>query len=293
MKVAESVSEVRAWVNQRRGEGRTIGLVPTMGFLHDGHLSLVKRAKAAGHAVVMSIFVNPLQFGPGEDYDRYPRDLARDRALAERTGVDLLFTPSVREMYPRALQVTLRVGDLANRLCGLSRPGHFDGVATVVAKLFHIVEPDEAFFGEKDYQQLRIIQTMAEDLNLPVKVIGCPTVREADGLAMSSRNRYLSPEERRSAAVLSRALFDAARRCREGTTRAGELVQSVTQQLSSAGLEVEYVSAVREEDLGQVDQIDEPCRLLAAVRVGDTRLIDNVALEAGKGMRHVSAYVDR
>ncbi|MDI3327314.1 MAG: pantoate--beta-alanine ligase [Alicyclobacillaceae bacterium] len=274
----ETSAELREWTAARRRAGDTVGLVPTMGYLHEGHLSLVREAKRRGHAVVMSIFVNPLQFGPNEDYDRYPRDLDRDRALAERVGVDLLFTPSVEEMYPEPLQVTLRVGSWADRLCGASRPGHFDGVVTVVAKLFHLVGPDEAFFGEKDFQQLRIVQRMVRDLNFPVAVVGCPTVREEDGLAMSSRNQYLNPEERRIASALPRALRAAQERAAEGERRSRTIIDQVEQQLRTAGLVIDYVSIVGEEDLEPVETIDRPCRLLAAVYVGKTRLIDNIAL---------------
>lgn len=274
----ETAAELREWIADRRRAGDTVGLVPTMGYLHEGHLSLVREAKRRGHAVVMSIFVNPLQFGPNEDYDRYPRDLDRDRALAERVGVDLLFTPSVEEMYPEPLQVTLRVGSWAGRLCGASRPGHFDGVVTVVAKLFHLVGPDEAFFGEKDFQQLRIVQRMVRDLNFPVAVVGCPTVREEDGLAMSSRNQYLNPEERRIASALPRALRAAREWAAEGEHRSRMIIDQVEQQLRTAGLVIDYVSIVGEEDLEPVETIDRPCRLLAAVYVGKTRLIDNIAL---------------
>ncbi|MDI3256276.1 MAG: pantoate--beta-alanine ligase [Kyrpidia sp.] len=280
---AETIDEARSWAAGHRRAERTIGLVPTMGYLHEGHLSLARRAKSAGHAVAMSIFVNPLQFGPREDYDRYPRDLSRDEGLAERVGVDLLFVPPVEEMYPRPPRVTLKVGSLADRWCGASRPGHFDGVVTVVSKLFHIFRPDEAFFGEKDYQQLRIIEAMVRDLNFSTRVVGCPTVREEDGLAMSSRNRYLTPEQRRRAAALPGALAEARRLCREGHTRADELAEVVRRALSNAGCSVDYVAVVREDDLEPVEKVTGPCRLMAAAVVGETRLIDNVALVPGRG----------
>ncbi|MBX6394856.1 MAG: pantoate--beta-alanine ligase [Alicyclobacillaceae bacterium] len=278
---AETISQVREWVRAQRREGRTVGLVPTMGYLHEGHLSLVREAKSRGHTVIMSIFVNPLQFGPHEDYDRYPRDLARDRALAEQAGVDCLFAPSVDEMYPTPPQVRVVVGTLAERLCGASRPGHFDGVVTVVSKLFHIVLPDEAFFGEKDFQQLRIVDRMAKDLNFPVKVVGCPTVREDDGLAMSSRNQYLNPEERKVAAALPRALLAAQRRCEEGVVDAHILKEAVRRDLTGAGHVIDYVEVVREDDLEPAEVVEGACRLMAAVYIGQTRLIDNVPLRPG------------
>ncbi|MBX5436967.1 MAG: pantoate--beta-alanine ligase [Alicyclobacillaceae bacterium] len=281
MIVARTVQEVRQWIRERRWQGCSIGLVPTMGYLHEGHLSLVRAARARGHQVVMSIFVNPLQFGPREDFDRYPRDLDRDTALAAEAGVDLLFAPPVREMYPQEPVVTVKAGALAERLCGASRPGHFDGVVTVVAKLFHITQPDEAFFGEKDFQQLRIVQRMTADLNFPVEVVGCPTVREADGLAMSSRNQYLTAAQRAQAAALPRALAHARERCeRDGERDARTLIREVSEELSSAGIKIDYVSVVRDDNLEPVEQIDRPCRLMAAVWVGQTRLIDNVAIDA-------------
>ncbi|MEJ5296040.1 MAG: pantoate--beta-alanine ligase, partial [Fimbriimonadales bacterium] len=206
MQILKTIAEVRQWVQECRRAGEAVHFVPTMGYFHEGHLSLMRRAKADGGRVIVSLFVNPLQFGPQEDFERYPRDFERDRAMAESVGVDAMFVPEASEMYPPDFQTQVRVQRLSQPLCGRSRPGHFEGVATVVLKLFHIVTPDRAYFGEKDYQQLRIIQQLVRDLNLTVEIVPCPIVREPDGLAMSSRNVYLTPEERAAATVLYRSL---------------------------------------------------------------------------------------
>ncbi|MBI4421262.1 MAG: pantoate--beta-alanine ligase [Gemmatimonadetes bacterium] len=277
---------MRAWSRAVRRGGRRIGFVPTMGFLHQAHLRLVADAARHSDAVVMSIFVNPLQFGPGEDLERYPRDLARDRALAAAGGVACLFVPSDQAMYRRPAAIRVTPGPLARHLCGPRRPGHFEGVLTVVAKLFHIVEPDVAVFGRKDVQQARIIQRMVDDLDLPVEILVSPTVREADGLALSSRNAYLSRAERSTALALSRGLEEGHRRYRSGTRSAAEIIAAVRRVADGApGLSLEYVEAVDPENLDPVADVGADTILALAARVGGggggTRLIDNVVLGQG------------
>ncbi len=279
-----SVTEVRAWSRAQRQAGRRVGCVPTMGALHEGHLRLVNRAREAADVVALSIFVNPLQFGPQEDFARYPRDLPRDRACAERRGVDCLFVPSVAEMYRGPARVTVDPGPLAEHLCGPHRPGHFAGVLTVVAKLFHVIEPDVAVFGRKDAQQAQLIRRMAADLSFPVEIDVAPTVREADGLAMSSRNVYLSPAERRAAATIPQALQAGSDAFQAGARRAAEILRAVATTLARApGLTPEYVEVVDPETLAPTDPVDASALLALAARVGTTRLIDNVPL--GSGLR--------
>jgi pantoate--beta-alanine ligase len=280
MRVIETISELRRHLAELRGKGRRVGFVPTMGYLHDGHLSLVRTAKNNGcFPVVMSIFVNPLQFGPQEDFERYPRDLERDRRLAEAAGVDVLFVPSTEEMYPRPIRTRVSVRDVTDRLCGRSRPGHFDGVATVVTKLFQIVQPDQAFFGAKDYQQVQVVRIMTEDLNMPVEIVACPIYREPDGLAMSSRNVYLSPEERKQASVLYEALRDAEERVRNGERKGAVIVQAAREKIASRPLaRIDYISLVDADTLEDVESIDKPTLLALAVFFGKTRLIDNTVL---------------
>jgi pantoate--beta-alanine ligase len=277
--LARTRAEVRAWVRDARASGKTVALVPTMGALHDGHLALVDRARAEADRVVMSIFVNPLQFGPGEDLERYPRDLDRDRALATGRGVDLVFAPSAAEMYPRgAPQVSVVPGPMADLLCGAARPGHFRGVLTVVAKLFGIVAPDVAVFGQKDFQQATLLRHMVEDLEFPVRVEVAPTVREPDGLAMSSRNVYLSTHERARALALSHAL----ERCRAlfsaGERDADTLRAALRRALAAAGLEPEYAEVADPDSLEPVRRALPGTVCLVAARVGATRLIDNAVL---------------
>lgn len=272
-------------MREARAAGRRVALVPTMGYLHEGHLSLVDRARAGSAWVVMSIYVNPLQFGPAEDFERYPRELERDARIAEERGVDLLFAPTDAEMYPDFPQrpaVTVVPRALADRLCGRSRPGHFEGVLTVVAKLFHIVQPDVAVFGQKDYQQSVLVRRMVRDLNLSVEVVVAPVVREPDGLAMSSRNAYLSAEERRAARALSRSLAAAVRAFRAGERRADALRGAAERALAAAGgVETEYVELVHPETLEPVEAAAAAGHVCAvAARVGPTRLIDNTVLGA-------------
>ncbi|MFN7018736.1 MAG: pantoate--beta-alanine ligase [Fimbriimonadales bacterium] len=276
MEILRTVDEVRAWSRRVRAAGRTIHFVPTMGYFHEGHLSLMRRAKADGGAVIVSIFVNPLQFGAHEDLDRYPRDFERDRQMAESVGVEAIFHPEVSEMYPPGYQTEVRVKELSKPLCGKSRPGHFEGVATVVLKLFHIVSPDRAYFGMKDYQQLRIIQQLVQDMNLPIEIVPCPIVREADGLAMSSRNVYLTPEERVAATVLYRSLQWAQAQVEAGERDALKLREGVYQRIAAEPLaRIDYVEVVDAETLQPVASVERPTLIALAVFFGKARLIDN------------------
>jgi pantoate--beta-alanine ligase len=277
MQVAATLAEMR----QRRAAMRgSVGLVPTMGYLHEGHLSLARRARADNDHVVASIFVNPTQFGPTEDYQRYPRDPDRDLRLLEAEGTDVVFMPSAEEMYPAGYDTWVEVGpSLTERLEGAARPGHLRGVTTVVAKLFEIVRPQRAYFGQKDAQQLAVVRRMAADLNMDVEVVGLPTVREPDGLAMSSRNAYLSPAEREAAVVLWRSLC-RARELFEGGERSAEAIrQAVRRVLAEEPLaEIEYVSVADAATLRELEAIAGPALVSLAVRFGRTRLIDNVTL---------------
>jgi pantoate--beta-alanine ligase len=274
-----TIAELRALLGDRR-PGAAVGFVPTMGYLHAGHASLMEAAREATDVVVASIFVNPLQFGPGEDLDAYPRDLVGDTALAERSGVDLLFAPSGAEMYPSPMRTTVSVAGVSQALEGRHRPTHFDGVATVVAKLFSIVGPCRAYFGEKDFQQLAVVRQMALDLSLPVEVIGCATVREADGLALSSRNAYLTPEERAAAPVVNAALRAGRDAILAGETRAGPVQALMASTIEAEPLaRLDYAEVVDSTTFEVPDPLRGSLRLLAAVRFGKARLIDNVGLD--------------
>ena len=261
-------------------EGRRLGFVPTMGALHEGHLSLVRAAKTACDLVAASIFVNPTQFGPNEDLAKYPRSFERDCELLEREGVELLFAPSVEEMYPAGAVTWVTVGGLSERLDGRSRPGHFRGVTTVVAKLFDIVEPDAAFFGQKDAAQVAIIRRMVRDLNLPVEIVVCPIVREADGLAMSSRNAYLDPEQRKRALVLHRSLIRVQRLAEDGERDAAKLLAAGRAEFAGeAAVRLDYFEIVDPDTLDSVEDVAGGALVAVAAVVGSTRLIDNVVLE--------------
>jgi pantoate--beta-alanine ligase len=279
MKIVAGVDEVRAAVRAAKQPGKTVGFVPTMGALHAGHISLVRAAKSQCDFVVASIFVNPTQFGPNEDLAKYPRTFDADRQKLEAEGVDLLFAPGVEEMYPAGAVTFVTVEGISERLDGRSRPGHFRGVTTVVAKLFHIVEPDLAFFGQKDAAQVAIITRMVRDLMLPVKIIVAPIVRESDGLALSSRNVYLSEQERKEATVLSRALREVEARYMAGEHSSAKLIEVATNVFAQeASVRVDYIEIVNPETLEPISIAKEGSLVAVAAFVGATRLIDNVAL---------------
>jgi pantoate--beta-alanine ligase len=280
MQIVESVARMKEVAKEARASGRRLGFVPTMGYLHEGHRALIRAARERADWVAVSIFVNPTQFGPAEDLSRYPRDFPRDTELCRSAEVDALFAPSAAEMYPTGFQTCVDVEELSKPLCGAVRPGHFRGVATVVAKLFHVVGPDVAVFGEKDYQQLQVIRRLVRDLSMDVEIVSVPTVREADGLALSSRNAYLSQEERARALSLSRALGRAEELVRAGEREAGAILLEVSEILRAARGEVEYAELRHPESLAPVQELTEPAVLALAVRIGRTRLIDNRILGA-------------
>jgi pantoate--beta-alanine ligase len=275
----ETIVDVRAACDNARARGGSVGLVPTMGYFHEGHRSLMRAARTAHDLVVVSLFVNPTQFSPTEDLDAYPRDLDADTAVAIAEGVDVLFSPSVDEMYPDGARTTVHVADLTEGLCGASRPGHFDGVTTIVAKLFSIVGPCTAYFGRKDAQQLAVVRRMATDLDLPVRVVGSPLVREPDGVAMSSRNSYLSSDERRRATVLVRSLHAAADAVVSGERDARAVRRILSETLASEpAVRVDYAEVVDAATLEPVDRIEYDTLIALAAFVGKTRLIDNISI---------------
>ncbi|MFB5675594.1 pantoate--beta-alanine ligase [Paenibacillus terreus] len=300
MMIVRDVQQLRAALASRRsapgtGKEKKVGFVPTMGYLHEGHASLMRAAREQSDIVVLSIFVNPIQFGPNEDFESYPRDEERDAAIAEREGVDILFIPTVEVMYPQPTRTKIRVSGLTDRLCGVSRPGHFDGVTTVVAKLFNMVQPDYAFFGMKDAQQVAVLQQMVTDLNMNVEIVPCPIVREHDGLALSSRNVYLNEEEREQALVLSRSLREA----REGVSQGeiatvGELRSFLETGIASSPLaRIDYVEILTFPSLEPLaaeerfEDINGDIIAALAVFFGKTRLIDNMRLEKAEVLSHV------
>lgn len=262
-------------------EGKTVGLVPTMGYLHEGHLSLVRQARQENDIIVVSLFVNPIQFGPKEDLSSYPRDFERDAALLEGEGADYLFAPEVQDMYPGGYATYVDVeGELTGRLCGASRPGHFRGVATVVSKLFHIAGPHKAYFGIKDAQQVAVIRRMVEDLNFDTEIVACPIVREADGLALSSRNVYLTQEERQEALALSQSLFMARARIEAGEREAAVIREVIAQRLNAVpGAVVDYIEIVNAATLAPVEILNGSILIALAVKIGKPRLIDNLQIE--------------
>lgn len=276
MQTVTRINELRERLAQWRRQGLCIAFVPTMGNLHAGHIALVDAARRQADKVVVSVFVNPTQFGVGEDYETYPRTEQQDAEKLQAAQVDLLFLPSVAEMYPQAGLVGVAVTGLSDRYCGASRPGHFDGVATVVCKLFNIVQPDLAFFGDKDFQQLAIIRRMVADLNLPVQIHGVPIVRESDGLAMSSRNAYLTPEQRLIAPRLYQLLCRIRDAILAGQADFRALIDETTSQLRQAGFEPDYLAISRVSDLQEADESDRELVILAAAKLGRTRLIDNI-----------------
>lgn len=281
MRILRTVADVRAAVRAARAEGRTVGLVPTMGAFHEGHLSLIRAARAGTDLVVVSLFVNPTQFGAGEDLTAYPRDEARDAELAAGAGADILFAPAVDEVYPHGFATSIHVSGITDVLCGATRgAGHFDGVATVVTKLLQIVAPDTAYFGQKDAQQVLVVRRVVRDLDIPVRIEACPIVREPDGLAMSSRNVYLDAEARARAAHINRALDAAEAAVAAGETDAAAVVAAARSVLDAAGIEPEYLELRSTDDLALVDTVDDAALLAVAARVGAARLIDNRILEA-------------
>jgi len=279
VRVITTVAEMRRARQEMASPPWRVGLVPTMGALHEGHLSLVRRARADDDTVVVSIFVNPTQFGPSEDFAHYPRDADRDLALLRDLGADVVFVPPLEEVYPQGFDTHVEVEKLTQRLEGMSRPGHLRGVATVVTKLFNIVQPHRAYFGQKDAQQLAVIRRLTRDLDLPVEVVGLPTVREPDGLAMSSRNAYLSPEERRAAPVLHRSLEAAQELWRSGVRDASLIRRRMNEVLAAEPLaHVDYVSVADVETLEELETVNRPVLVSLAVHIGKTRLIDNILL---------------
>lgn len=275
------VQSIQEWRKiSKENRDKKIGLVPTMGYLHQGHVSLFEQAKQEVDIVVASIFVNPLQFGVNEDYSTYPRDLKRDAALAEQAGVDYLFVPDVAEMYPRPILTQVSVKDITESMCGRSRPGHFDGVATVVSKLFNIIQPEVAFFGQKDAQQIAVIQQMANDLNMPVHIRSCPTLREEDGLAMSSRNVYLSAEERSQAVILYQCLKLAVECIKQGERNTERLKQEMAEKIKSQPLAIiDYIEIRQFPSLEYNEKLEGKSLLALAIKFGKTRLIDNMIVD--------------
>jgi len=280
MKTITTIKEIKAILKQERNKGKTIGLVPTMGCFHEGHLSLMRKARENCDVVVTSIFVNPTQFGPSEDFEAYPKDLKNDSKMAEEVGADYLFLPSVEEMYPGECLAYVDVEKIAKVLCGANRPGHFKGVATVVSKLFNITQPDFAYFGEKDYQQLVVIKKMVKDLNFDVQIVGIPTVREEDGLAMSSRNKYLEPKEREAALVLNKSLNLALEMVKNGEKDSIVIKKAIKRLIKKEPLvNLEYISICDNIYLQELSGIEENVLIALAARVGKARLIDNVLVE--------------
>ena len=280
MTIAQTIQETRNTIKEWRRQGYTIGLVPTMGYLHDGHASLMKKAKESCQKVVVSIFVNPMQFGANEDLSTYPRDLEADSRLCESLGVDLIFHPSVEEMYAPGFCSFVDMTGLTKELCGKSRPIHFRGVCTVVTKLFNIVTPDKAFFGQKDAQQLAVIKRMTADLNMDIEIVGCPIIREEDGLARSSRNVYLNKEERQAALILSKTIQLGQQMVQQGTRSASQLLAAMKASLESEPLaRIDYVEAVSMDTIQPIDTLQGQVLVAMAVFIGKTRLIDNFIVE--------------
>jgi pantoate--beta-alanine ligase len=280
MEVIQRIPQMKEVSRKARSEGKVIGLVPTMGFLHEGHLSLVREARKMADIVVVSIFVNPAQFAPTEDFDKYPRDVTRDAELLTSEKTDYIFLPKAEEMYPENYHTYVKVRDLSAKMCGVSRPDHFEGVTTVVLKLFHIVDPHFTYFGQKDAQQMVIIRRMVADLNLDVEIVRLPIMREPDGLAMSSRNTYLTPEERKAATVLYRALQHAQKRIDEGERKSKPLIKEIREIIESEPLaRIDYISITDTVELKELKTLKGKCLIALAVYFGSTRLIDNIIVD--------------
>lgn len=276
MKLVHTIKEVREYINEWRKEGKSIGLVPTMGYLHEGHQSLIAASVRENDKTVVSVFVNPTQFGPNEDFEAYPRDIEKDSALCEETGADLIFNPQAEEMYPEGFCSYANITGLSDALCGKSRPIHFKGVCTVVSKLFNIVTPDKAYFGEKDAQQLAIIRRMVRDMNYQLEIVGCPIIREEDGLAKSSRNTYLNNQERQAALVLSKSIFAGRKMVEEGEKDANKIISCMKDIISSEKLaNIDYVEMVNMDTMKNIDTVSGNVLCAIAVYIGKTRLIDN------------------
>lgn len=279
MNIITSINEMQTTARSLKGEGKTIAFVPTMGFLHEGHASLLREGRKRGDILVLSLFVNPIQFGQNEDLDRYPRDAERDCRIAAECGVDIIFTPDAAEMYPHGFQTSISVRELSKPLCGANRPGHFDGVATVVAKLFNIIMPDVVLFGRKDFQQLALIKRMVADLSIPVTILGMPIIRESDGLAMSSRNAYLSQEERQSALTLSRTINDVRALYASGERSIEALRRKALANINQEPLlRIDYLEFCNEHSLQPSTEATDYTLFALAVKAGTTRLIDNTVL---------------
>jgi pantoate--beta-alanine ligase len=281
MQTIETKEVLRRAVTDARQSGQTIGLVPTMGFLHEGHLSLIRRAREENDLVVVSIFVNPTQFGPDEDLETYPRNIQRDTALMIDEKVDLVFLPGADQLYPEGYATYVEVqGPMTQTLCGRSRPGHFRGVTTIVSKLFLLATPHRVYFGQKDAQQVAVIQQMAKDLDFDTQIVACPTVREADGLALSSRNAYLSPQHRKDAVVLSASLFEAGKMVAGGEHRSSAVIQHISERIRAVtGAIIDYIAVVNAETLADLETLRGEVLIAAAVKLGGTRLIDNIRIE--------------
>ena len=280
MRVETTINEVRNQVKEWKKQGLSVGFVPTMGYLHEGHGSLIKAAREGNDKVVVSVFVNPMQFGPTEDLASYPRDLDKDSKMCESLGVDMIFHPEPEEMYHDGFSSYVDMNVLTEELCGLSRPVHFRGVCTVVTKLFNIVKPDRAYFGQKDAQQLAIIRHMVDDLNMYIEIVGCPIIREEDGLAKSSRNTYLSEEERKAALILSKTINLGKKMVEDGETDANKIVEAMKENIKTEPLaKIDYVKAVDGLTMQQIDTVKKPMLVAMAVYIGKTRLIDNFIYE--------------
>ncbi len=280
MRVIETVADLKAVIRMQKKTGKSIGLVPTMGYLHEGHISLVKTSIHDNDFTIISVFVNPTQFGPNEDYSNYPRSIEKDSRMAAAAGADIIFAPSAKEMYPEGYSTFVNVEGITEIMCGKSRPGHFRGVATVVLKLLNIVEPDNAYFGQKDAQQVAVIKRMTKDLNMNSKIIVCPIVREQDGLALSSRNLYLNSEERKAALVLSKSLFEVENQIKNGERSKEKIIETIKRSISEEKLaNIDYVTIVDADTLNEISRIDRKVLIALAVKIGGTRLIDNVIVE--------------
>ncbi len=279
MKIIKTVHEMQEFSLEQRTMGKTISLVPTMGYLHEGHISLLREGKTRGDVLVMSLFVNPMQFGPKEDFSKYPRDFDRDAGLAKKAGTDGIFYPDVQEMYPDPFKTSVYVSELSGILCGKTRPEHFKGVTTVVMKLFNAVLPHIAIFGEKDFQQLVIIRQMVKDLNMPVEIKGMPIIREPDGLAMSSRNAYLSIDDRHRAVSISQGLFHAEDAFKKGLKDGKKLQDIVRSDIQSAGLKEDYIEVINERTLKSDYEVSDDARIVVAAYAGSVRLLDNMSLK--------------